>query len=329
MNDRWVKQSNNFTTSRYDVTPLQKNLLYKLVEARHSLVTSDISNKEMLFAMKEVIEIDVESIAKGSDYRNIVKAAEEITIKTFKYQYEDSKQREVSGYSTIISGAEHPRGTTKIRVALTGWGIAFLDYVGKGFTPMYTTVAYALKSKYSKRIFDFVSRWADKGGKEYDLYELCDLLQLPKTFYYPKSGNIHITKLKNKVLDVAKKEIKEHCPHFWFDYSFDKPRNPQKIIIKVHHLSKQNLDKSKKTIDTSDYFGKCYNWLSVCFNIELNSTFKDLLDELARDKTINKLYNKLERLRNQHKDNEHFSRVVTKMLREDYVMEITKDLIRF
>jgi len=116
-----------------------------------------------------------------------------------------------------------------IEIKLTEDILPYLFDLKENFTSYELASALRLTSKYAKRIYQLCSQWKDKGEtKKYDLEDFKKMLGL-----LDEKGNgkiKQIGQLREKVLDVAVKQINEHT-ELHISYSLEKKVRTFKNIV--------------------------------------------------------------------------------------------------
>jgi len=103
---------------------------------------------------------------------------------------------------------------------------------------------FQLDSQYSIRIYQFMKEYQKLKKRYFNVEELQDLLQVPKS--YRRYDNF-----KRKVLEVAEKEINEHTDLF---ISIEEEKEKRKITRLIFRIStKSKSDKNNDTHDFSEY----------------------------------------------------------------------------
>lgn len=121
-------------------------------------------------------------------------------------EVEDAKEyRQIWMFQQI----RYIKGEGIIEFDLSKYVLPYLFQLKNNFTSYELAAALRLTSKYAKRIYQYCSQWKDLGEtKKYDLQDFKKMLGL-----LDEKGNEkmeRVSQLREKVLDVAVKQINEH-----------------------------------------------------------------------------------------------------------------------
>ncbi|BDD02507.1 replication initiation protein [Persicobacter psychrovividus] len=185
-----IRQHNKFSESIVRKSALSKNIVYLLL---NQLSPNDPNEKFYTFSYADLSE----KIGTKVTRENMNSACEllmkPITIKNWEG---------TTDWKTVFfTDARYNDGLLQLKINPTCRPF-FFD-LKEQFTSYSLNTAIALKSKYSKQVYELLMQWKMKGGCTYDKDELCKILGVPKV------TQASWTRLCEKVLDVAQREINE------------------------------------------------------------------------------------------------------------------------
>ena len=199
MKELSIIQPNSVTNARYDFTPLQKNIVYFILKELQILMSKDKAINQDLFS-NFIVSIPVASLAGEKNHSKVIDAAKALMKQPMEYNYsQDEKMYTVA--TVLVHTAKHKHGSETVELYVPFDALSLLLYIGKGFTLYQLPIALGLKSKHSKRLYEFCCRWKDKGGYSMSVQELRQMLMIETKY---KDINL----LRKYVLDVARNELK-------------------------------------------------------------------------------------------------------------------------
>lgn len=212
---------------------------YQLVNAKYKLNTSEL--KFILVALTKLdsrsdVELDELTITLNEVESLLDKKKNETHLKTFAKKLM-SKPLEIK----IEDGFEIYNWFSKIKYQ----GGIFTVRIDKDLKPYLLElkerfVAYNLKyiipltSTYSVRIYQLLKEYEKLKIRYFDLVELQELLQVPKSYN-------RYSQFKDKVLKVAERELKEHTDIYFTLEEEKEGRKVTRLVFKIH----SNLSSTK------------------------------------------------------------------------------------
>jgi len=190
-----VRQHNALTNARYDYTELQQDLFFFII----SKLQKDNKDSYSL----SVMEL---SKLTGKKYNAayLHKATADMGSRVFEVLTEKSYKQ-----IWMFQQVEYHLGKGVIEFDLTRHILPYLFDLKDNFTSYELAAALRLSSKYAKRIYQICSQWKDLGAtKRYNIQDFKRTLGL-----LDDKGNEkmkQIKELRERVLDVAVKQINEH-----------------------------------------------------------------------------------------------------------------------
>lgn len=152
----------------------------------------------------------------------------------------------------LFSSVEYMKGSGAFKVKINEDALPFFFELKNNFTSMQLKSVLNCSSKYAKRLYALACQWRSVGQKRFEISELKKMLGLIN-----KNGEeqfTEITAFKNKVLEIAKKQINENT-----DIQFD------------YELTKR---------------GRSFHWVTIFMNVQrfkqLEINFEKSIDLLVR-----------------------------------------------
>jgi len=191
-----IRQHNALTNARYEYTELQLDLFFFII----SKLRKD--DKDTVY------KLDIRELSglTGKRYNGAYLHKATADMGSRMLEVEDAKEyRQIWMFQQI----RYLKGEGIIEFDLTKYVLPYLFQLKNNFTSYELAAALRLTSKYAKRIYQICSQWKDLGEtKKYDLQDFKKTLGL-----LDEKGNEkmeRISQLREKVLDVAVKQINEH-----------------------------------------------------------------------------------------------------------------------
>ena len=213
-NDIKLYQSNALTQARYELSVIEKRALYFIIkEVRRQFILSDNGNKDLFNDL--VIRMKVsELIGVADDFQKAYTGLKKLTSRVLEFDNDDTWF--VVG---MINKAKHVKRSGYIDLTIDQDLLPYLVELSKEYTEYSLTVAISLKSQWSQRFYEYCSQFKNAGGFKVSINDLRERLKLEDKY-------IRYASLKNRVLDVAQKELKKlyekgECD-LYFNYSESK-----------------------------------------------------------------------------------------------------------
>jgi len=241
---------------------------------------------------------------KNNNYNRIKEAIRGMSQKWVEYEMTtiENKTEVVTEVITVlISGLEHKRGTEYVTIAIPRNTIFYLSYIGQGYTEIQQTVAMSLPSRHSKRLYEIMSKWVDKGCKEFYVDDLREKLGLKEGQYK------RINDFFKGVIEPAERHIKESRADYYFMYKKLKTgRRYDRIMFLIHKKNPTEIIETPKIQrDETTAFANVYRVLNyfipntessytmdTCTRVQLAGNIKKMSDRLDR---LMEKYNKGEK----------------------------------
>jgi plasmid replication initiation protein len=207
MKNKLLVQDNALTAARYEMTALEKNIMYAVMA---QIEDTDSATMCYKIAIGDISQ-HTDKRLRNDDFRD---AITRLLTRDFTIKTQDGKFLQ----ATFISSAEYDsKGSVEIEI-----GVKLRPYLfalKKNFTIFGLEIAMSLSSKYSKRLYEMLCQFKSTGLIRLSILELKERFQLINT-----EGVEQYTRWSNfekNVLQTAQTEINEKAD-FKFDYHLKK-----------------------------------------------------------------------------------------------------------
>lgn len=227
-----IRQSNALTSSRYDFSPTEKKVLYRIIQkVRHDYVEGTMIH-DLWDNM--YVYIDSSDLSQIADENHTERAR--AALRSLRHKDVEIKDSEGNWLNVgFINYSKYKAKTKQYEVEVSKEIMPHLVELAKNFTEYSLTVAISLKSKYSQRFYEWAHQYLGRGRNIKTFFmnieDLRNMLQLGKGYAQKRD-------VKRKVLDVAMKELKavydENRCDLWLEY-FERGRgNKTRFFFKIH-----------------------------------------------------------------------------------------------
>lgn len=246
--DATLVQDNRLTSARYELTLLEKRILYVLIkQIRDKFVVEKTGDKTLFNDM--VIKTTSGTLLKDLKETNpklVKNALKSLRQRSFEWQNDYPEGHELHEWFEVgfINYGKWERGGN-IEFQISKLILPFFVELTERFTEYSLVVAISLKSKWSQRFYEICCQWKNAGGRTIDIAEIRNIFQLNDK--YKKYAS-----LKKYVIDVAHKELKELYMQgqsdVYFEYSeLKKGRSVESLKMKI--ISKDKNTEVAKDVD--------------------------------------------------------------------------------
>lgn len=305
-------QPNKITYARYDFTALQKNIIYYIYESLQHHLTKEKEIRQDLFN-NFVVSVPVSSLCSEKNHSKVIESAKDLMTKPFQYDYKQGLKNYTVA-TVLVHTAKHQHGSNTVELTIPFEALSLLLYIGDGFTIYQKTIAISLKSKHSKRLYEMCCRWKDKGGFTISLDEFKKMLCIDNQYK-------DINRLKDVVLDIAQKELKESAD-VWFEYELQKIKSRSYNWLQFKLFSN---DPKKAAADRGIY-PNVYNFLIITFPNMFSDAALRITDQLHERGQLSLAWDKLRPKYEEYRDDmlsiKHLMNLTKKILREDFNIKI-------
>jgi hypothetical protein len=218
-----LAQANALTQSRYDFNVIEKRCLYQIIrEVRRLFIDTHTGERDLFNNMRITLTpAMLESL--GDKKRQVYDSLVRLRKRDVEIDTEDEWMN--TGYVTMV---KHDKKKDLYMVEVSNEIMPYLVALAENFTTYDLTVAISLKSSYSQRFYEYCSQYKNRNNKTFffTVEKLREMMMLEDKY-------ANIAHFKQKVLDVAQKEIKElydqgQCD-LWFEYAV-KDTDKRKIL---------------------------------------------------------------------------------------------------
>ena len=227
--EKKIKQHNTITSGRTDYSACQLDVLFMLLAC---IDDSDAPNKRYNIRVK-----DIELITgRKWNYQQLLESNEEMMSRVFKIEEADGLRQIV-----LFSEIKYLDGTGSFDMVINEPARPYFFELKNNYTLLELKSALSCTSKHAKRLYSLACQWRGTGGHTYSSGELKEILGLKDPRGKEPEQYTKVSQLKEKVLDLAKRQINEHTD-IVFDYELLKVRGRSFDTIKLFcGFSKPNL----------------------------------------------------------------------------------------
>ena len=234
-----IAQDNRLTTSRYELTLIEKRIFYYIIkEVRNKYTTGQRDLFDDLILNIKVSDLCKE-VNQEDNKKETRKALEKFRSRNFTYTNEVDDDWLTCGF---INYAHIKKGIAEIQVSHKL--MPFLVELSSQYTAYSLHVAMSLKSKWSQRMYELCQKWQGTDGFRITVDDL------RKSFMLEEKYDRYAL-LNERVLQVAKRELKElydlgQCDVY---FEFSEKRNGRKVETLRFKLFRKNSMNIKTTHD--------------------------------------------------------------------------------
>jgi plasmid replication initiation protein len=276
--DITIYQDNAITRAAYDMSALEKDILLILIS---QINKDDKPGKSYFIEAREIIERKGERVA-FEDFR---KAGRLLLTRIFEIWIDENTLLQ----SAFISSAIYHKGKGLIEIGVNQNVLPFYNDLKKNFTTLQLNMALSLNSKYSKRLYEYVSMLKNFPNPcaTIDLIEL--KRRLGVTLFdgdkllkdtYPNYADFN-----KRVLKTAKIEIDATDVNFTYEPIYDKNCVKKVSAIKFTVTKVQALE----TVKTDEQYHTILSRLVNEFRLRQDQA-QQVLDTVNRQEILKTLY---------------------------------------
>lgn len=224
-------QDNALTVARYEMTALEKNILYMVMA---SIKKDDAPNTLYQVSAKELMALTGETI-KVADLQ---RATKRLITRYFETTLPNGHLLQ----ATFVASAEYMTGQGIIELELSQKVRPLYVELKERFTTMQLHTALTLNSKYAKRLYELFSMYKNLPDKSFriDVQQLKQQLDILD----PKTGKDRYEKwthFKNRVLDPSEHEINGKADLSFSYKPLKQGRSVTQIEFQVYYHPKQQI----------------------------------------------------------------------------------------
>lgn len=310
MNDTRIYQANAITSSRHDFSPTEKNVVYRIVQKlRNEYDRGAIGENNWKDLVVRINSADFAKIADENHTKRAKDALRKLRHRDFEIEDAEGNWLNVG----FINYAEYMSSSKTYEVEVSRKIMPYFLGLVKNFTALSATVAMSLRSKYSKRFYEFCCQYKQKGGFYFSLTKLREML---------KAENLYknIKDFRKCVIDTAKNELQEAWEKGNSDcyFTYSQNRKGDDITFYFSVFSREN-QQGRKEVEKEEEYMQC-SIFSAANKIFPNDTkFRERImwGVKAKPSVVRPLFLRLHELQRQYKGDD-LARLLRHILREDF-----------
>ena len=229
-----IAQDNRLTSSRYELTLIEKRIFYYIIkEVRNNYTTGQRDLFDDLILNIKVSDLCKE-VNQEDNKKETRKALEKFRSRNFTYTDELEDDWLTCGF---INYAHIKKGIAEIQVSHKL--MPFLVELSSQYTAYSLHVAMSLKSKWSQRMYELCQKWQGTDGFRISVEDLRQSFMLEEKYN-------RYALLNERVLQVAKRELKDlydlgQCD-VYFEYTEErKGRTVEMLRFKLFRKNAMNV----------------------------------------------------------------------------------------
>ena len=192
-------QDNLLTIARYDMTALEKNILYMVMA---QIKKNDVAGDFYYVSAREIMD----RVGERIDFVAFRKATKLLIGRVFETNLPNGNILQAS----FVASAEYLSGEGIIKIEISRQVLPFYLELKEKFTTFQLNAALSLNSKYAKRLYEMLSMYKAMPNKSFtialtELKKLLIVIDAKGKDSYPS-----FTDFSNRVLLPAEKEINAH-----------------------------------------------------------------------------------------------------------------------
>lgn len=239
-----ISQSNALTSSRYDFSPTEKNVLYRIIQkVRHDYVEGTMQRDLWNNMYVQINAADLSQIADEDHTQRARKALRDLRHKDIEIEDEEGNWLNTG----FINYAKYSARTKTYEVEVSKEIMPHLVELARNFTTYSLTVAITLKSRYSQRFYEWAHQYLGRNTKTF-FFDIADLRHMLKL----GDGYKLKADVKRRVIDVAMKELKtvydEGRSDLWMEYYDEGRGDATRFFFKIH-TKEESREQEKQRVD--------------------------------------------------------------------------------
>lgn len=217
LKEKEIRQHNAISAGRYDFTACQLDILFMLIA---SLKVGELEYK--------ITVKDIELITGRSwNYGQLRIATEELGSRMFGIDIRQEDKTNKFRQMWLFQRVDYLEGQGAFEVMISEPAIPYFFDLKNNYTSLTLKSLLGCKSKYAKRLYTLACQWRSVGRQTFEIVKLKQMLGIldkKGKDKYPQIGQF-----KEKVLDLAKKQINENTD-IKFDYKLHKKGRSFKVV---------------------------------------------------------------------------------------------------
>lgn len=251
-----IVQSNYFTSSRYDLSLMEKRIFFFIV----SQIRKRYSNKPLLKVDGHYVELILDinlselndAVSSSDKFQQTIKACSSLLSRRF--YYEDKTQYFECNF---INSFQYFTSSSIVTIKVSGDLLPHLLDLAKNFTTYSLNVAMSLKSKYSQRFYELCNKWNGTDGFRIAVTDLRNMFDLSDN-KYPR-----FALFTDRILVPAQQELKtlfdlNQCD-VYFTYSVERTgRTVTHLRFKLFRREDVVVNNNKRLLDLHQYLNNLF-----------------------------------------------------------------------
>lgn len=273
MRDVTLRQDNRLTNARYELTLVEKRVLYIIIkQIRKDFVLNHNGQRNLFDNL--VIKMRGSQVTKDLDLKphHIKEALKQLRQRSFEWQNEyDEEDPRHEWFEVGFINYGDWTTTGLIEVEVSKKILPFFVELADKFTEYSALVAISLRSKWSQRFYELCCQWRVAGGFQLEVSKLREMLMLEDSYKRYAS-------LKKYVIEVARKELQELYDKGQSDvcFAYSELKNGRSVdALKFKVLTSK--DKETLSLDDMDYYVRVH--LHNMFETEKKPKNKEFIDK--------------------------------------------------
>ena len=239
-----ISQSNALTSSRYDFSPTEKNVLYRIIQkVRHDYVEGTMQRDLWNNMYVQINAADLSQIADEDHTQRARKALRDLRHKDIEIEDEEGNWLNTG----FINYAKYNARTKTYEVEVSKEIMPHLVELARNFTTYSLTVAITLKSRYSQRFYEWAHQYLGRNTKTF-FFDIADLRHMLKL----GDGYKLKADVKRWVIDVAMKELKavydDGRSDLWMEYYDEGRGDATRFFFKIH-TKEESQEQERQRVD--------------------------------------------------------------------------------
>ena len=229
--DKVVYQHNAITSGRYDFSACMLDIMF--------MVLAGLEKNNLVYT---IYAKDIELITgRKWNYQQLYEATEAIGSRMFHIDNDRGAMQ-----LWLFSSVQYITGTGSFEIKINQDATPYFFELKNNFTALQLKSLLACSSKYAKRLYALACQWRSIGKKKFDILELKKMLGLVDG--KGKEQYVNIKQFKERVLDIAKKQINEHSD---IDFDYDLIKKGRSYFWVVIYFKGRKLDQLELPLDFS------------------------------------------------------------------------------
>ena len=229
--NKLIYQHNVITSGRYDYSATMMDILFMV------LSSLEVGKLEYTIHVQ-----DIETITgRKWNLKQLREATESIGSRMFEIETKESIEQ-----IWLFSRVKYLLGTGSFTITLNPLASQYFFELKNNFTALQLKSVLNCTSKYAKRLYGIACQWRSVGSKRFEIEELKKMLGL-----IDKKGNEQFDKIsqfKERVLDIAKKQINENTD---IEIDFELKKRGRSFHWVTLHINSQKFKQLEIEFDKS------------------------------------------------------------------------------